>query len=131
MWLRGSCQYWAGVIRSCARGCHTCTCTRGRCHLYPGDVGPHVEEPPDQLAQRGPQHGVPHPGLALGHAEHALVRGPEGHQVPGEVGCYIYTSTQYRYIYLTGGLGQRCTSPRNIRPPWCENHHQIIIIMTI
>ena len=67
------------------RGLVTCIFRGCRCsHLYPGDVCTHVEEPPDQLAQRGPQHGVPHPGLALGHAEHALVRGAEGHQVPGK-----------------------------------------------
>ena len=67
------------------RGLVTCI-FRGCSHLYPGNVCAHVEEPPDQLAQRGPQHGVPHPGLALGHAEHALVRGAEGHQVPGKRG---------------------------------------------
>ena len=57
--------------------------------LYPGYVGPIIEEPPDQLTEGGPQHRVPDEGLAAGDTEHALVRGTECHKVPGGCQCVL------------------------------------------
>ena len=74
--------------------------------LYPGDVCSLIEQPPDQLTQGGPQHRVPDEGLAGGHPEHALVRGPECHKVPGgwKMGFILNLNVS---AYFIGGSGHR------------------------